>query len=108
MVILMKGSGTDFDPMLVKLFVEVMGLYPTGTVVVLGSGEAGVVCCPPPVGAPLDRPQVRVIVGGQRGTVVDLQEQVGGRYVRSIIGVLNPSNRGQIPAVDPSSLNDAL
>ena len=35
-VILAKGSGTDFDPILVKLFVEVMGLYPTGSVVVLG------------------------------------------------------------------------
>jgi HD-GYP domain-containing protein (c-di-GMP phosphodiesterase class II) len=104
-VIMVKGSGTDFDPMLIKLFVEVMGLYPTGTVVVLGSGEAGVVCKPPAVGTPMDRPQVRVIVGGEPGTVVDLQERVRGRYKRSIIGVLNPSNKGQIPAVDPAILN---
>ena len=104
-VAVVRGSGTHFDPVLVKLFVEVMGLYPTGTVVVLGSGEAGVVCRPPVVGTPLDRPQVRVIVGGDPGTVVDLQERVRGRYKRSIIGVLNPSNRGQIPAVDPSVLS---
>jgi HD-GYP domain-containing protein (c-di-GMP phosphodiesterase class II) len=103
-VIIVQGIGTHFDPVLVKLFVEVMGLYPTGTVVVLGSGEAGVVCRPPAVGTPLDRPHVRVIVGGEAGTVVDLQERVRGRYKRSIIGVLNPSNKGQIPAVDPAIL----
>lgn len=106
MVIMMKGSGTDFDPVLAKLFVEVMGLYPTGTVVVLGSGEAGVVCKPPAVGTLLDRPQVRLMVGAEPGTVVDLQERVRGRFKRSIIGVLNPSNKGQIPAVDPAVLND--
>ena len=104
--ILVKGSGTDFDPILVKLFAEVMGLYPTGSVVVLGSGEAGVVCRPPAIGTPLDRPQVRLIVGENPGEVVDLQERVRGRFKRSIIGVLNPSNRGQIPAVDPSLLYD--
>jgi hypothetical protein len=60
---------------------------------------------PPAVGTPMDRPQVRVIVGGEVGTVVDLQERVRGRYKRSIIGVLNPSNKGQIPAVDPSILS---
>jgi len=105
-VILVKGSGTDFDPVLAKLFVEVMGLYPTGSVVVLGSGEAGVVCKPPPVGTPLDRPQVRLIIGENPGEVVDLQERVRGLFKRSIIGVLNPSNRGQIPAVDPSVFYD--
>jgi HD-GYP domain-containing protein (c-di-GMP phosphodiesterase class II) len=107
MVIVTQGSGKHFDPILVKLFVEVMGIYPTGTVVVLSRGEAGVVCRPPAVGTPLDRPQVRVIVGGEPGvgaepgTVVDLQERVDGEYARNILGVLNPSNQGQIPAVDP-------
>ena len=65
-VIIVQGIGKQYDSILVKLFVEVMGLYPTGTVVVLGSGEAGVVCRPPAVGTPMDRPQVRVIVGANR------------------------------------------
>jgi HD-GYP domain-containing protein (c-di-GMP phosphodiesterase class II) len=99
---ILDGSGTHFDPVLVKLFVEVMGVYPAGTVVVLSSGEAGVVCRPPAVGKPLDRPQVRVIVGVEAGEVVDLQERIGVRYKRSVLGVLNPSNKGQIPAVDPA------
>ena len=101
LVYVVEGSGKHFDRVLVKLFVEVMGIYPLGTVVVLSRGEAGVVCRPPAVGAPLDRPQVRVIVGGEPGSVIDLTEKQNGRHVRSIIGVLNPSNRGQIPAVDP-------
>lgn len=106
MVIMAQGSGTDFDPMLVKLFVEVMGLYPTGTVVVLGSGEVGVVCRPPDVGTPIDRPQIRLMLGEETGTVVDLQERVRTRFKRTIIGVLNPSNKGQIPAVDPAILDE--
>jgi HD-GYP domain-containing protein (c-di-GMP phosphodiesterase class II) len=103
-VTLAEKSGTHFDPVLVKLFVEVMGLYPAGTVVVLSGGEAGVVCKPPAVGTPLDRPQVRVIVGGEPGTVIDLQERDAHDYKRRVIGVLNPSNKGQIPAVDPAIL----
>jgi HD-GYP domain-containing protein (c-di-GMP phosphodiesterase class II) len=97
-----RGSGKHFDRVLVKLFVGVMGIYPAGTVVVLSRGEAGVVCRPPAVGSPLDRPQVRVIVGGEPGSVIDLAEKENGGYARSIIGVLNPSNKGQIPAVDPA------
>ena len=104
-VILVKDMGTKFEPVLIKLFVEVMGVYPTGTVVVLGSGEAGVVCKPPSIGTYLDRPHVRLIIGENPGTVVDLQERVRGRFKRSIIGVLNPSNKGQIPAVDPAVLS---
>jgi HD-GYP domain-containing protein (c-di-GMP phosphodiesterase class II) len=99
-----EGSGKHFDRVLVKLFVEVMGIYPPGTVVVLSRGEAGVVCRPPAICSPLDRPQVRVIVGGEPGSVVDLQEKENSGYARSIIGVLNPSNKGQIPAMDPAIL----
>jgi HD-GYP domain-containing protein (c-di-GMP phosphodiesterase class II) len=99
---MVEKMGTHFDPVLVKLFIEVMGIYPPGTVVVLSGGEAGVVCKPPAVGMPLDRPRVRVVVGGAPGAEVDLMERANGGYARSIIGILNPSNKGQIPAVDPA------
>ncbi len=102
LVYVVEGSGKHFDRVLVKLFVEVMGIYPPGSVVVLSRGEAGVVCRPPAIGSPLDRPQVRVIVGGEPGSVIDLEDKENGAYVRSVIGVLNPSNKGQIPAVDPA------
>ena len=41
--ILAKKMGAFFDPLLVKIFVDMMGLYPVGTLVRLYSGEVGVV-----------------------------------------------------------------
>lgn len=96
------NAGTLFDPILVKLFAEIMGLYPPGTLVELNSGELGVVCASPAVGRPLDRPKVRVVAGGEPGSILDLDELVGGEFVRGVKSVLNPANKGQIPAVDLS------
>jgi len=96
------NAGTLFDPMLVKLFAEIMGLYPPGTLVELTSGELGVVCASPAVGRPLDRPKVRVVAKGEPGSILDLDELVGGEFVRGVKNVLNPANKGLIPAVDPS------
>jgi len=102
LVHLVENAGTLFDPVLVKLFAEIMGIYPPGTMVRLSSGELGVVCEPPVVGAPLDRPKVRVVSGGEPGTIVALDERAGDELARSIAGVLNPANMGQLPAVDPA------
>ena len=60
------------------------------------------VCAAPLVGTPLDRPKVRVVSGGERGSILDLDESVGGEFVRSVKSVINPANMGQVPAVDPS------
>lgn len=40
---IMKNSGTKFDPELVKIFVRSVAAYPTGTIVILNSGERGIV-----------------------------------------------------------------
>ena len=101
---MVQRCGTQFDPILLKLFVEVMGVYPVGTVVALTGREAGVVCKPPALGMPIDRPKVRLVVGEEPGKVVDLNRRVKGTYVRSVVAVLNPGNAGQIPAVDPATL----
>jgi len=100
---LISNAGTYFDPTLVKLFVELMGLYPPGTLVGLNSGDLGVVCEPPVVGQPLDRPKVRILTGERLGWVIDLDESVEDSYAFSISRVLNPANRGQMPAVDMSA-----
>ena len=63
-----------------KLFAETMGLYPPGTLVELTSGELAVVCAAPVVGRPLDRPKVRVVSGGERGPILDLDESVRGEF----------------------------
>jgi hypothetical protein len=96
---ILNKSGSLFEPMLVKLFVEIMGLYPDGTVVELTTGEIAVVYEPPAVGLPLDRPKVRVIFGGESNAVLDLNQQKDGVYTRSVKDVLNPANKGQLPAI---------
>ena len=99
---LVKKSGSAFDPILVKLFAEMMGLYPLGTVVELSSGELAVVVQPPAVGEPLDRPQVRVLRGAEPGVILDLGEKAAGEFLRSVKNVVNPANMGLAPAVAAS------
>lgn len=103
-VYLLERAGTEFEPRLVCLFAQVLGVYPPGTVVVLTGGEVGIVCRPPAPGAPLDRPRVRVVTGPEAGSIRDLGERTAEGYPFSVVTVLNPSNRGQIPAVDPRLL----
>lgn len=105
---LTKLKGTQLDPTLVNLFIEVLGIYPPGSVLALTGREAGVVCKAPAVGSPLDRPKVRIVVGAEPGRVVDLAERRNGGYARNVVAVLNPSNKGQIPAIDPATMTSAL
>ncbi len=85
-----------------KLFAEMMGLYPLGTVVELSSGELAVVVQPPAVGEPLDRPQVRVLRGAEPGVILDLGEKAADDFLRSVKNVVNPANMGLAPAVAAS------
>ncbi|OFW59089.1 MAG: hypothetical protein A2W01_04375 [Candidatus Solincola sediminis] len=41
--VLVKDMGTAFDPLLVKVFIDMMGLFPVGTLVKLATGELGIV-----------------------------------------------------------------
>jgi len=43
MRILAKDSGSAFDPVLVKVFIDMMGFYPVGTLVRTATGETGIV-----------------------------------------------------------------
>ena len=98
---LIDYAGTQLDPVLVRLFIDLVGLYPPGTAVRLDTGEDAVVQQPPVTGAHIHRPQVSVLEGPRRGFVLDLAEQRGdGGYVCSISAVLEPDRRGQITLVD--------
>lgn len=59
MALLIKSAGTALDPVLVRLFVQLMGLYPPRSVVRLAEGQVAVVLRPSP-SDPL-RPLVRII-----------------------------------------------
>jgi HD-GYP domain-containing protein (c-di-GMP phosphodiesterase class II) len=61
MGVLAKNSGTAFDPVLVRLFVQLMGVYPPRSVVRLSSGEVAIVLRPGE--SDVLNPVVRVIAG---------------------------------------------
>jgi HD-GYP domain-containing protein (c-di-GMP phosphodiesterase class II) len=102
---LMAGSGTDFDPLVVKLFVDTVGLFPPGTLLGLDDGRVGVVRRPPLLGTSADRPLVYVTAGPDKGALVDLADRDDqGHYRYEVRFVYNPANRGLVPAVMPLDL----
>jgi HD-GYP domain-containing protein (c-di-GMP phosphodiesterase class II) len=90
-----------YDTILVKALINLIGIYPVGTCVILDSFEVAIVAAPNPEGQQLNRPLVRIAVdadGGMvppPGTLVSLTEQdAAGTYRRSVVKVTNPSRYG--------------
>jgi HD-GYP domain-containing protein (c-di-GMP phosphodiesterase class II) len=89
-----------YEPVLVKAFINLIGIYPVGTMVILDSYELAVVAAANPDLEAVHRPVVRVI-SDPSGTLihpgfdVDLsQKDADGNYVRSIIKVTSPEKYG--------------
>jgi HD-GYP domain-containing protein (c-di-GMP phosphodiesterase class II) len=88
------------DPVVVKAFINLTGIYPVGTLVVLDTFELGIVHAVNPIPEMLSRPIVRVISDDrgnllQPGALADLAEQSGeGIYLRTIIKTDNPDRYG--------------
>ncbi len=94
---LMAGkSGTEFDALIFKVFSNMMGAYPVGTLVVLNTGELGIVFEVNPEASFALRPKVKLITdaSGNKidGEIVDLTETSpdGSRYLRTILKSLDP------------------
>ncbi|HTC23910.1 MAG TPA: HD domain-containing phosphohydrolase [Gemmatimonadales bacterium] len=90
-----------YDPVLVKALINLIGVYPVGTCVILDTFEVGIVAAPNPDGAALNRPLVRLAIGDDGssipppGTLVNLAERdAGGGFLRSIVKVTNPTRYG--------------
>ena len=64
------GLGTIFDPVIGKIFLKLMGLYPVGSLVELGSGDLAVVIRPSD--QHVDRPVVQVVKDDRLADVIDL------------------------------------
>jgi putative nucleotidyltransferase with HDIG domain len=95
---MIAGMGTQYDPLLLKIFVSTVGVFPIGSLVLLDTGEVGIVYKTNPEN--IYRPKVRVIAGpaGQTSDfqVVDLAErdQNSGAFVRNIKRLLNSHDYG--------------
>jgi len=86
-----------YDPTIVKALINLLGVYPIGTCVILDTLEVGIVAQPNPDPRLLNRPAVRLAIeaaGGSvppPGTLADLTERApDGSYLRSIVKVANP------------------
>jgi len=92
--VMMETVGSQLDPLLFKYFVNIVGVYPIGTIVMLNTGEVGLVY--EGNAALADRPRVMIIVDRQgkkaHGPVVNLAEKdATGRHLRSIVKTLDPN-----------------
>jgi HD-GYP domain-containing protein (c-di-GMP phosphodiesterase class II) len=98
--LMLEQSGTEFNPVILKAFVNMMGVFPIGSLVALTSGEVGIVNDINPEPKLLLRPSVKLITDAEGnkidGEVVDLAERVTetGRFRRTIATPLDPSKYG--------------
>lgn len=101
---MLDHSGTDFDPILLKAFINMLGVYPIGSLLELDTGELALVI---EAGKADDgtRPKVVLLAAdGQGGYakdgVVDLDERdaQSGVFRRNIVKSLDPSTQGVQPA----------
>lgn len=86
-----------YDPIVVKALINLIGVYPIGTCVILDTFEVGIVSQANADRELLNRPMVRIVIdpGGSLlappGTAVDLAERgPDGDFLRSIVKVTSP------------------
>ncbi len=105
-----EGVGKDFDPILLKIFINMLGVYPVGTLLVLDTRKAGLVVEPPEdAEGPLEwaRPWIVLLKrdsgNGHRkfvkGETINLAEKdpKTGHYRHTIVKSLNAANYGIQP-----------
>ncbi len=102
--LMIEKSGEEFDPVLLKIFANMVGVYPIGTLVVLNTDELGIVTETNPEVAFILRPKVKLItdeIGNKiDGEIVDMTERdpETEEYKRSIIKSLEPEKYGIKPS----------
>ncbi len=90
--ILLAKRGATFNPVLVKAFVNMIGIFPIGTLLKFDTGEVGLVMHQT---RDLMRPRVLLLDkfdGSEKesGEEISLLETVGGNYKRTVAGTINP------------------
>ncbi len=99
-----EKSGEEFDPLLLKVFVSMIGAYPVGSLVALDTGELGIVFEANPHPAFHMRPKVKIIVDTEGnkvdGEILDLTEIAPEtkKFKRTIVRSLDPDKYDIQPA----------
>jgi len=96
-------AGKDFDPTLIKVFVNIMGVYPVGTLLKIDTGELALVVSSPSRDFS-KRPLVCVLEKGADSSytkkeIINLDERDSetGNYVREILETYHPADLGIQP-----------
>lgn len=102
--IMVEDAGTKLDPLILKVFIRMIGIYPVGSLLVLDSREVGLAASTP-MDADSGRPIVCLLSRGrngkiQKGRFVDLskRDEKTGKFLRNIIQCLHPYKFGIQPA----------
>jgi HD-GYP domain-containing protein (c-di-GMP phosphodiesterase class II) len=95
--LMMKQAGTQLDPLLLQFFINMVGVYPIGTLVILDSKELGLVC--ESNSAFVKRPRIFIITDSNGNQVeafpADLSEKnTNGRFKRTIVKTLDADKWG--------------
>ncbi len=97
---MLENPKRGYDAILVKAFINLIGIYPVGTMIILDTYELAIVNAANPNPEAIHRPMVRV-VSDPAGTVMypgfvaNLAEvDSAGNYIRTIIKVTNPDKYG--------------
>lgn len=94
---MLEQAGKHFDPALAKIFINMIGIYPLGTLVLLNTNEMGIVIQIQEDPELIDRPKVCLLSYSdgeyRKGSVVDLKEvdEKTGTFKRSIVKTLDPN-----------------
>jgi HD-GYP domain-containing protein (c-di-GMP phosphodiesterase class II) len=92
--IMLSRTKTQLDPYLTKVFINMVGVYPIGSLVVLNTGEMSIVYKSNPNPALTERPKVLVVIdyaGNRVRREVDLMEKdQNNNFKNSIIKILDP------------------
>jgi putative nucleotidyltransferase with HDIG domain len=95
--IMLERCGKDFDPAILKVFINMIGIFPLGTLVLLNTNEMGVVTQIQEDTELIDRPRVSLLYYSdgeyRKGKVVDLREmdEATKDFKRSIVKTLDPN-----------------
>jgi HD-GYP domain-containing protein (c-di-GMP phosphodiesterase class II) len=89
-----------YDPVVVKAFINLIGIYPVGTCIILDTYEVALVHAANPDVTAIHRPIVRIVASAEGGiqfpgVLVDLaQRDANGPYPRTIVKVTDPAKYG--------------
>ena len=101
---MLDGAGTEFDPILLKVFINMLGVYPIGSLLEMDTGELALVMDNETT---LDETRPLVVLLAENGNggytrvgVADLAERdaQSGEFLRNIVNSIHPSTLGIQPA----------